>query len=101
MPKGKKNVLVEQEEEGNTEIVGDRTVIVEETRVVELPTEFRVNVKNHCAYPVRVLLCVDEKTGHSTYSVFKSFESRALTINLLTYRYLQRDPKVHMSKVDG
>ena len=95
MPKGKKNVFE------NTGVVEDHVVVVEEKNVSESPTEFRVTVKNHCSYPVRVLLYADEKTGHSTYSVFKSFESRALTINLLTYRHLQRDPKVHMSKVDG
>ena len=94
MPKGK-NIPGEVTEMRDFEAV---ETLIEE---VKAPTEFRVSVKNHCSYPVRVLLYANEETGKSTYSVFKSFESRELTINLLTYRHLQRDPKVHMSKIGG
>lgn len=64
---------------------------------VEVNTVFRVNVKNACPYPIRVAVWVDEATGYSTCSVFKQFEKRELEINLLTFKHLQRDPKIRMS----
>lgn len=68
--------------------------------VLPSPTIFRVILKNACSYPVRLLIWMDEETGQGKYSVFTQFEKRELTINLLTFRHLQRDPKVRMTKID-
>jgi hypothetical protein len=77
----------------------DQSILIEESPSSP-GTVFRVNLKNTCSYPTRLLVWMDEETGHSTFSVFRPFEKRELTINLLTFRHLQRDPKVRMSKVE-
>lgn len=62
---------------------------------------FKVILKNMCTYPIRALIWADEETGHSTHVVFRQFEKREIEINLLTFRHLQRDPKVRMTRVSN
>ena len=64
------------------------------------PTEFRVAIKNVCQYPVRVPLWFDEVTGAVRYNVFKQFERREVTINLLTFQYLQREPRIRLTRIN-
>ena len=69
-------------------------------QVEESPREFRVALRNMCQYPVRVKLWVDEETGKARYSVFRQYERREVTINLLTFQYLQREQRVRLTRVN-
>ena len=101
MKKVKKDTEHELIEKESASINSEEVLAEEEFPEPPMNLKFRVKIKNYCSYPVRVLLYMDEETGFGTYSVFRQFESRELDINLLTYRHLQRDPKVRMSKIDG
>ena len=76
----------------------------EETREVvaseDIPTHFSVIVKNTCSYPIRIIIFMDEQTGHATYSVMKQFEERQLDINFMTLRYLQMDSKIRLTRLE-
>lgn len=65
----------------------------------ESPTVINLIVKNSCPYPARIVIHVAEDTGRSTFTVFRPFEKKELSVNLLTLRHLQNDPKVRLMRI--
>ena len=87
--------MVKKRENSNKDVTTEELA----APVLRSPNTFRVIVKNSCPYPARILTFMDEETAHSSYVVFKTFEKKELEINLLTFRHLQLDPKVRMTRI--